>query len=235
MVAHRTCEDDSDCVSPVGGSRESPDPAAAAAAREVAAAAMLGAIADEPRAQCLRPVMADTAERLVRLRVAGQPTVLYLGHPINLLTTGPCVCGAAIVLGYAQGSSCVAGHSGSAGLEAPEQLAAGLLAPGARAAAQVRMPVCLSHLKLGLLMCGLGGWGGACRYTFSLSSALYLLNMVPAYYLDGQWATLALIELALPRASDTRKAAVARTIMAAGSALFVVSILVSLWAAFRPV
>jgi hypothetical protein len=59
--------------------------------------------------------------------------------------------------------------------------------------------------------------------------------MVPAYYLDGQWATLALIELALPSASGARKAAVARVIMAAGSALFVVSVLVSLWAAFRPV
>jgi hypothetical protein len=96
VVAHRTCEDDSDCVPRVGVSLDDPvDPAAAAAvAREVAAASGDRAVSTgAPRAQCLRPVLADTAERLVRLRIVGQPTVLYLGHPINLLTSGTCHAG----------------------------------------------------------------------------------------------------------------------------------------------
>ncbi len=34
-----------------------------------------------------------------------------------------------------------------------------------------------------------------CMYVSSLSSALALLNMVPAYFLDGRWALMSLIEL----------------------------------------
>ena len=57
--------------------------------------------------------------------------------------------------------------------------------------------------------------------------------MVPAYYLDGQWATIALIDLLVPAWPGQRKATVARAILGAGSVLFIVSILVSLWTAFR--
>ena len=71
------------------------------------------------------------------------------------------------------------------------------------------------------------------RYTFALSSALMLLNIVPAYYLDGQWATIALIELLVPGWPGRRKALVASVILKVGSALFASAVLISLWTAVR--
>ena len=74
VVAHPPCEDDTDC-----GESTSP-----------ASAADDGNASDGDVAQriCLRPAASDLAERLIRIRVAGQPTVLYVGHPANLLSTG---------------------------------------------------------------------------------------------------------------------------------------------------
>jgi len=67
------------------------------------------------------------------------------------------------------------------------------------------------------------------NYMISLSAALALLNMVPAYYLDGQWALLALVDILLPRTNYTRKKILAEAILVSGSALFVLTILLSVY------
>lgn len=65
------------------------------------------------------------------------------------------------------------------------------------------------------------------NYTISLSAALALLNMVPAYFLDGQWALMALVDILLPRSTYQRKKVLAETVLISGSALFVLTILLS--------
>jgi len=65
----------------------------------------------------------------------------------------------------------------------------------------------------------------------SISAALALLNMVPAYYLDGQWALFTLIELAAPAWPGARKEKVARGVLVGGSALLLASIVLSMWSA----
>ena len=65
----------------------------------------------------------------------------------------------------------------------------------------------------------------------SISAALMLLNMVPAYYLDGQWALFILIELAVPDWPGARKEKLARGVLIGGSALLLASIVLSMWSA----
>jgi len=67
------------------------------------------------------------------------------------------------------------------------------------------------------------------NYTISLSAALALLNMVPAYFLDGQWALMALVDILLPRTPFNRKKVLAESILMSGSALFLFTIASSVY------
>ena len=68
-------------------------------------------------------------------------------------------------------------------------------------------------------------------YVVSISSALALLNMVPAYFLDGQWALTALIELLfedyLPSEKHRRK--LCNGILISGSLLLGSNLALALW------
>lgn len=68
-------------------------------------------------------------------------------------------------------------------------------------------------------------------YIISISSALALLNMVPAYFLDGQWALTALIEMLLEDAlpSEKHRRRLCNGVLVCGSLLMVVNILLALW------
>ncbi len=73
-----------------------------------------------------------------------------------------------------------------------------------------------------------------CMYIISLSSALALLNMVPAYFLDGQWALMSLVELwcerSLPDPSHRKR--LCNVILTFGSILLLLNIGLALWTLF---
>ena len=70
-----------------------------------------------------------------------------------------------------------------------------------------------------------------CMYIASLSSALALLNMVPAYFLDGQWALTVLIELCfegvIPNPKHRRQ--ICNCILICGSILLGLNICLAIW------
>lgn len=69
-----------------------------------------------------------------------------------------------------------------------------------------------------------------CTYFISLSSALALLNMVPAYFLDGQWALTVLVDFLLEnRLPEERRNIICNCILAAGSLLLGLNLCLALW------
>ena len=67
-------------------------------------------------------------------------------------------------------------------------------------------------------------------YMVSFSSALALLNMVPAYYLDGQWTFTAFVELCFEHSlQEKTRRQVCSTVLVAGSILLAVNIALALW------
>jgi len=84
-------------------------------------------------------------------------------------------------------------------------------------------------MDLNAIACGID-WP-LLRYTLYVATVFVLVNMAPAYYLDGQWALVALVEIATPGWTGERKAAMARNILVAGSALLVLAFVLSAWSA----
>lgn len=70
-----------------------------------------------------------------------------------------------------------------------------------------------------------------CSYFMSLSSALALLNMVPAYFLDGQWTLTVLVDLFLEKKvpDPGRRHLVCNCILASGSLLLGLNLCLALW------
>ena len=70
-----------------------------------------------------------------------------------------------------------------------------------------------------------------CTYFVSLSSALALLNMVPAYFLDGQWTLTVLVELFLAkRVPDLgKRTVICNCVLATGSLLLVLNLGLAIW------
>ena len=67
-------------------------------------------------------------------------------------------------------------------------------------------------------------------YLVSFSSALALLNMVPAYYLDGQWTLTALVELCCEsHLQEKTRRQICGVVLVTGSVLMVVNIAIALW------
>lgn len=67
-------------------------------------------------------------------------------------------------------------------------------------------------------------------YMISFSSALALLNMVPAYYLDGQWTFTALIELCFENSlQEKTRRMICSVVLVAGSVLLAINIALALW------
>jgi len=58
------------------------------------------------------------------------------------------------------------------------------------------------------------------KYIISMSAALALLNMVPSYFLDGQWALFSLVDIMLPKTIYRTKKLLAETILMCGTILF---------------
>lgn len=70
----------------------------------------------------------------------------------------------------------------------------------------------------------------SCRYIISLSSALALLNMVPAYFLDGQWALTVLVEWCLEDLlSPKYRRRLCSCILITGSVLLGLNICLAIW------
>ena len=70
-----------------------------------------------------------------------------------------------------------------------------------------------------------------CTYFISLSSALALLNMVPAYFLDGQWTLTVLVDLFLEKRVPEldRRYLICNCILATGSLLLGLNLCLALW------
>lgn len=70
-----------------------------------------------------------------------------------------------------------------------------------------------------------------CNYFVSLSSALALLNMVPAYFLDGQWTLTVLVDLFLEKRVPEleRRNLICNCILASGSLLLGLNLCLALW------
>ena len=67
-------------------------------------------------------------------------------------------------------------------------------------------------------------------YMISFSSALALLNMVPAYYLDGQWAFTVLVELCFENSlQEKTRRQICSVVLIVGSILLAVNIALALW------
>ena len=69
------------------------------------------------------------------------------------------------------------------------------------------------------------------RYYASLSGALAILNMIPCYWLDGQWTLLAFIEYFLPRfiKNDSIRAIIYHMSLVIGSTLLLVNFVFGIW------
>ena len=70
-----------------------------------------------------------------------------------------------------------------------------------------------------------------CTYFISLSSALALLNMVPAYFLDGQWTLVVLMDLLLEKRipDPKRRRQLCNCILISGSLLLGLNIGLAIW------
>lgn len=70
-----------------------------------------------------------------------------------------------------------------------------------------------------------------CRYITSLSSALALLNMVPAFFLDGQWTLTALVDIFLEKKIPDagKRNVICNCILATGSLLLILNVLLAMW------
>ena len=66
-----------------------------------------------------------------------------------------------------------------------------------------------------------------CIYMISISSALGLLNMLPAYALDGQWALSAFLEHLIPEHPQRNR--ILNSVLMVGTLLLVLNILLGLW------
>ena len=66
-----------------------------------------------------------------------------------------------------------------------------------------------------------------CTYMISISSALALLNMVPAYALDGQWTLAAILEMLMPESIYRSK--IMHAVLIFGTFLLVLNILSAIW------
>lgn len=66
-----------------------------------------------------------------------------------------------------------------------------------------------------------------CIYIISISSALALMNMVPAYALDGQWTLGALLEHLIPE--NPHRTRIFNSILIFGSLLLLLNILLAFW------
>ncbi len=64
-------------------------------------------------------------------------------------------------------------------------------------------------------------------YMISISSALALLNMLPAFALDGQWALTALMEIIMPEHPKRNK--IVNGILTLGTVLLVMNIILGIW------
>ena len=69
------------------------------------------------------------------------------------------------------------------------------------------------------------------RYYASLSGALAILNMIPCYWLDGQWSLLAFIEYFLPRfiKNDSIRAIIYHITLVICSSLLLVNFVYGIW------
>ena len=69
------------------------------------------------------------------------------------------------------------------------------------------------------------------RYLVSLSGALALLNMVPCYSLDGQWALFALADYALSSyiPHEDQRNTLCNIVLTLGTLLLVSNIILALW------
>eukprot|EP00127_Corallochytrium_limacisporum_P001451 Clim_evm4s57 gene=Clim_evmTU4s57 len=70
-------------------------------------------------------------------------------------------------------------------------------------------------------------WTLTLRYTLSLSGALALLNIVPAYFLDGQYTVAAALRILIPH-NDFWRILIARVILFVGSGLMVANMAAAL-------
>ena len=70
-----------------------------------------------------------------------------------------------------------------------------------------------------------------CGYFMSLSSALALLNMVPAYFLDGQWVLVVLVDLFFEKRipESDRRNVICNCVLACGSLLLGLNLCLALW------
>lgn len=70
-----------------------------------------------------------------------------------------------------------------------------------------------------------------CSYIVSFSGALAVLNMLPAYALDGQWVLMALVELYLGRCMPNpgHRKTLCTAILVGGTTLLLVNIIVAVW------
>lgn len=70
-----------------------------------------------------------------------------------------------------------------------------------------------------------------CNYIISLSSALALLNMVPAYFLDGQWTLTVLVDFFLEkRVPDSgQRNLICNCILTSGTLLLALNLCLALW------
>ena len=69
------------------------------------------------------------------------------------------------------------------------------------------------------------------RYLVSLSGALALLNMVPCYSLDGQWALFALVDHTLTSVipDEDQRNMLCNVILTLGTLLLAANIMLALW------
>lgn len=70
-----------------------------------------------------------------------------------------------------------------------------------------------------------------CMYFVSLSSALALVNIVPAYFLDGQWALTVLVELLFEKRipSTAHRNTICNCVLIVGSTLLALNIALAIW------
>lgn len=70
-----------------------------------------------------------------------------------------------------------------------------------------------------------------CSYFVSLSGALALLNMVPAYFLDGQWVLVVLVDIVFEKRipDSDRRNVICNCVLASGSLLLGLNLCLALW------
>jgi membrane-associated protease RseP (regulator of RpoE activity) len=66
-----------------------------------------------------------------------------------------------------------------------------------------------------------------CLYFMSISSALAIINLAPAYQLDGEYTFKAWVQIIFPNWSEEKREAVFRNVFRVVTALLIVNIVVS--------